>query len=62
MPAFKQFHGGQDEIFECGFIEDLFLTPRRAQCTARAAAEAGAIAAAGAAQAALAKADPTPAR
>lgn len=28
---------------------DLFLTPRRAQCTARAAAEAGAMAAAGAA-------------
>lgn len=27
----------------------LFLTPRRAQCTARAAAEAGAMAAAGAA-------------
>lgn len=40
---------------------DLFLTPRRAQCTARAAAEAGAMAAAGAAWTAVAKADPTPA-
>lgn len=27
-------HCGKDEILECGLIEDLFLTPRRAQCTA----------------------------
>lgn len=61
MSAFKQFHTGKYEILECGLNEDLFLTPRRAQCTARAVAEAGAIAAAGAARAALAKAEPTPA-
>lgn len=39
----------------------LFLTPRRAQCAARATAETGAMAAAGAACTAVARADPTPA-
>lgn len=40
---------------------DLFLKPRRAQCTALAQAEAGAIAAAGTARTADARADPAPA-
>lgn len=40
---------------------NLFLKPRRAQCTALAQAEAGAIAAAGTARTAVAKADPAPA-
>ena len=42
------------------FEIDLFLTPRRAQCRACAAADAGAMAAAGAPLTAVTKAEPTP--
>lgn len=46
--------------FQINFVTDLFLNPRRAQCTALAQAEAGAMAAAGTARTAEAKAGPAP--
>ena len=46
---------------QCKQRNNLFLSPRSVQCTARAEAETGATAAAGAARKAVPRADPAPA-
>jgi len=57
----QSFHSTKELLkVKSSQVTDLFLNPRRAQCTALAQAEAGAMAAAGTARTAAAKAGPAP--